>query len=997
MTPHRLLSAAAWTLFALVICDRSVAENRVDFFETKIRPVLVEHCYECHSADSDDLGGKLRVDDRPSMLVGGESGPVLVAGSPDESLIIQALRYDGLEMPPEAPLPEHIIKDFETWVSLGAIDPREPAAGDSPASRRDPVADDGALWSFVPRTNPAIPPVGDPDWPASPIDRFVLSSMEQAGLQPTQDADPRVLVRRLHHDLIGLRPTPHQIEAFVADFERHGSDATTRLVDRLLDSPQFGVRWGRHWLDVARYGESNGDDGLGRNATFPNAWRYRDYVIDAFNRDVPYDRFVTEQVAGDLLPADTAQQRNRQLVATGFLAIGSKPASAMNKDFAMDIVDDQINVVCTAVLGLSVACARCHDHKHDPIPTRDYYAMAGIFRSTETLYGAAGNEKLTAPPTPLHALRAELTPVRERPDRTAPPKLPAAYFDTVDALQPKLHERLDSQPRQLAPEGQLDYSANSFAGVQDARLTGRFNEPADSYTVAFWFRNNVKNDARLITAYLLSRAALDDKTLPGDHLGIGGSHDKSRTGKLFVFNGNAKKTSIAGTTVIPPDSWNHVSLVRDNNHVKVFLNGRLEITGELESTFGKSLDFSLAARSDNFAPLSGNLGDVVVLDRALTDDQAARLHESSGQPVGVRPAVPLGFAMGVRDKDKPADCKIHINGTGSKLGPVVARGALSAYREFVPDDVSNSASDFASIEMDPAQSGRLQLAQWLTHPDHPQTARVMVNRIWMYLFGRGIVTTPDDFGVYGARPSHPELLDHLANRFVQEGWSIKRMIRAIVLSRTYQISSHAHAEMLEKDPGNIWLSRHVRKRLDAESLRDAMLQASGQIDYAPAKGSAIVGVDMLINWPPGASTDLHRPSRHRSVYLCMLRHAPPKELAAFDLPDGVSVRGRRDVTTLPTQSLFLINSQFVVQQSRELARCVLDKDLHRDGDRVNAIFAAVLGRDPGPNEREQSLAYVRATETTLAAGVEDQQQRRLHAWASLAQALMTTNEFRYVD
>ncbi|WP_220498132.1 DUF1553 domain-containing protein [Rhodopirellula sp. JC639] len=981
----------------MLVCDRSVAENRVDFFEKKIRPVLVEHCYECHSADSDDLGGNLRVDDRPSMLVGGQSGPVLVAGSPDESLIIQALRYDGVEMPPEAPLPQHVIKDFETWVSLGALDPREPASESSPASRRVPVTDDGALWSFVPRSTPSIPAVNDSGWPANRIDRFVLSSMEQAGLGPTRDADPRVLVRRLYHDLIGLRPTQRQIEAFVADFEGRGSDATTRLVDRLLDSPQFGVRWGRHWLDVARYGESNGDDGLGRNATFPNAWRYRDYVIDAFNRDVPYDRFVTEQVAGDLLPADTAQQRNRQLIATGFLAIGSKPASAMNKDFAMDVVDDQINVVCTAVLGLSVACARCHDHKHDPIPTRDYYALAGIFRSTETLYGAAGNEKLTAPPTPLHQLHTKLTSAGKRPDRTTPPKLPAAYFQAVDALKPQLHERLDSAPRQLTPERELDYSAESFADVKDTRLRGQFTGPADSYTVAFWFRNNVNNDARPITAYLFSRAASDNKTLPGDHLGVGGNHDKSRTGKLFVFNGNAKKTSIPGSTVIPPNSWNHVALVRDKNHVKVFLNGRLEITGELEATFGRSLDFSVAARSDNFAPLSGNLGDVVVLDRALTDDQAAGMHKSSGQPIGQRPAVPLGFAMGVRDKAKPTDCKIHINGTGSKLGPAVARGVLSAYRDLAKQDLSNAGLDVASIKIDPRHSGRLELARWLTHPDHPQTARVMVNRIWTHLFGRGIVTTPDDFGVYGARPSHPELLDHLAGRFVVEGWSIKRMIRAIVLSRTYQLSSHAHPDMLEKDPGNIWLSRHVRKRLDAESLRDAMLQACGQIDYAPAKGSAIVGVDMLINWPPGESTDLHRPSRHRSVYLCMLRHAPPKELAAFDLPDGVSVRGQRDVTTLPTQSLFLINSEFVVQQSRELARRVIDEDSNEDSDRVNAIFAAVLGRDPEPTERDQSLAYLRVTETALAAGVVDRQQRRLHAWASLVQALMTTNEFRYVD
>ncbi|QDV88445.1 Planctomycete cytochrome C [Stieleria magnilauensis] len=992
VTPHRITAAVFFLSWAIVLGSPAPADNQLEFFEKKIRPVLVKHCYECHSADSDELGGKLRVDNRQSMLAGGESGPVLLAGSPDESLIIQALRYDGLEMPPEEPLPATIIKDFETWVSLGAVDPRDQPLADA-SSRAEPnAADDESLWSFVPRQDPPVPSVNDSDWARDSIDRFVLSSMRQIGLHPTDDADPRKLVRRLYHDLIGLRPTQADIEAFLVDFDRHGVEATARLVDRLLNSPQYGVRWGRHWLDVARYGESNGDDGLGRNATFPNAWRYRDYVIESFNQDVPYDRFLTEQIAGDLLPAATAQQRNRQLIATGFLAIGSKPAVAMNKNFAMDVVDDQINVVCTGVLGLSVACARCHDHKHDPIPTKDYYALAGIFRSTETLYGAAGNEKLTAPPTPLHELHADLQATRKQPDRTSPPKLPAAYSEFINALEPKLHATLESKPDELVLQGEADFSAATFAEVNDTRFTGRFDQPTESYSVSFWFRNAVNNDARPITAYLFSRAALDDKTLPGDHLGIGGKHDKSRSGKLFVFNGNVKKTSIVGSTVIPRNSWNHVALVRAGNQVKVFLNGRLEIASEIEATFATSLDYCLAARSDKFAPLTGNIGQFTLLSRALSDDEVIDLHRSSGQPRGVRPSSPLGFAMGVREKAKPTDCKIHINGEGTKLGPSVTRGVLTAYR-----NVSEDGFNDISITIGSDRSGRAELAEWLTHPDHPQTARVIVNRIWMHLFGRGIVTTPDDFGVYGARPSHPELLDHLANRFVREGWSIKRMIRAIVLSRTYGLSSLADSGMTEQDPENIWLSRHARKRLDAESLRDSMLQASGRLDYAPAKGSAIETLDTLINWPPGASTDLHRQSHHRSVYLCMLRHASPQELAAFDLPDGVSVRGKRDVTTLPTQSLFLINSVFAVEQSRELARRVLDDDVRDDGDRLRAIFSAVLGRDPSESERDRSFAYLRTTEATLAGGDEDRDRCRLHAWASLAQALMTTNEFRYVD
>lgn len=972
------------------------ADEREQFFETKIRPVLVQHCYECHSADADEIGGKLLVDSRDGMLTGGESGPVLQAGQPEQSLLIQALRYDDLQMPPDAPLPEATINDFVKWVSQGAADPRTEATQPKPQASLDGEA----LWSFFPRRQPPVPAVSDPDWPRDPIDHFVLSRLQSVALAPTDDANPRVLIRRLYYDLIGLPPSIAQVEAFVADYHREGQRAVERLVDSLLGSSQFGIRWGRHWLDVARYGESNGDDGLGRNATFPHAWRYRDYVIDAFNNDVPYDRFLTEQIAGDQLPAESAEQRNRQLTATGFLAIGSKPAVAMNTNFAMDVVDDQIDVVCTTVMGLSVACARCHDHKHDPIPTRDYYALAGIFSSTETLYGAAGNEKLTAPPTPLHELKSTLPKKEPVPDRTATPKFPDDYSSVIDSLQPTLHAKLDVAPESLTISPDPSYSAETFATVKETTLHGTFAEPAPSYSVSFWFRNQTKNGSRPITAYLFSRAKLGDKALPGDHIGIGGSHDKARTGKLFVFNGSATKKSVAGTTVIPTGSWNHITLVRDDRQVKVFLNGQLEIEQELDATFGDSKEFCLANRSDNFAPLDGNLGEVALFSRALSDEQALQLHTASGQPRGVRTTPAEGFAMGVRDKAKPVDCKIHINGQGNKLGPLVSRGTLTAYHTLAPD--SPDVAHNPDMVIDGTHSGRLELAAWLTDPDHPQTARVMANRVWLHLFGQGIVTTPDDFGVYGARPSHPDLLDHLANRLIQQDWSIKRLIRAIVLSRTYQLSSRCDADTVAADPDNRSLARQNRRRLDAESLRDSMLQASGSLDYAPGQGSAIETLDALINWPLGQSTDLHRPSQHRSVYLCMLRHAAPKELAAFDLPDGVGIAGKRDDTTLPSQSLFLLNSDFVVEQSQHLAASLLRDSGSDDSQRVQRAFAATLQRTANESEVAQSLALVASTHAALGDAPSEpeagqQQQRSQQAWASLCQALMTTNEFRYVD
>jgi len=749
----------------------SLSGDELALFENKIRPVLVKHCYACHSADAKEIGGKLRLDTREGMRRGGESGAVLVNNRPDESLIIQALRFDGLEMPPGNPLPESVVHDFVKWIERGAPDPRV----STPTGKEEPHDEPVQLWSLQPVLDPAVPAVSDAAWPRDPLDHFVLAKIEAAGLAPTRDADARTLVRRLYYDLTGLPPTIEVVDQFLAAYQREGTAAVETLVDSLLSSLQFGERWGRHWLDVARYGESNGNDGLGRNPTFPHAWRYRDYVIDAFNADTPYDQFLTEQIAGDLLPHDSPESRDRQLIATGFLALGAKPAKAMNTNFDMDVVADQIDAVGRGVMGLSVACARCHDHKFDPIPTRDYYALAGMFTSTETLWGVAGHETLTAPATDLHVLKAA--------EHVPPPK---DFVETVLVLE-------------------------------------------------------------------------------------------SNTGK---------------PKAIPKSKW----------------------------------------------------------------------------PVGT----PL--AMGVRDRGKPADCKLNIKGDAKKLGDPVPRGFLSAF----------PVGESTSQEIDPKQSGRLQLAAWLTRSDHPLTARVIVNRIWLQLFGEGIVGTPDDFGVYGARPTHPLLLDHLATRFMNDGWSIKRMIRRIVLSKTYQLDSAAAPETLRTDSSNRLLTRHSRRRLDAESLRDSILLASGQLDPQPADGSIVRHRDILVN----LAGNLHQSSNQRSVYLCYLRSSPPPELAAFDLPDFISVTGQRDTSTVPGQALHLYNSPFMVQQAGWFAQRVL-KQATTDEARVRFAFQQAFCREPSPLELEKALEVVKLTTVDLK--TEDK------AWASLCQALLATNEFRYVD
>ncbi len=650
------------------------------FFETKIRPVLVKHCYECHSETAAEVGGKLMVDSADAMQKGGQSGPALVAGKPEDSLIVQALRYDGVEMPPDARLPENVIADFVVWISRGAADPRsEPIA-----KIHESDLDLDALWSFMPRQAVSPPEVEDDDWCRDPADCFVLARAKSAKHRIATDATPRELVRRLYYDLIGLPPKAERIIQFEREYRIDAQQATERLVDELLSSDQFGVRWGRHWLDVARYGESNGNDGLGRNASFPHAWRYRDYVIEALNNDLPYDQFLTQQIAGDLLPAESADQRNRNLVATGFLAIGSKPAVAMNNNFAMDVVDDQINAVCTAVMGLSVACARCHDHKDDPVPTRDYYALAGIFASTETLYGKAADEKLTAPPTPLHGLVSHWEKHQPAAFKAmTKATFPAEYADAIGKTQPVVYAALDQQPAEFKidkPDG-IKFDSDQFAALTAAGLQAELPSAVDSYSVAFWFKNDLPNNKNPVTAYLFSRAPLGNAALPGDHLGIGGSYDKDKTGKLFVFNGNGEKQSVAGTTVIAPKTWNHVAMIRDQKHVRVYLNGWLEIDADLTPTFDKCNEYCFGLRSEGFAPLTGNLAHLSVFDRAIDGDCVAAIYDAAHWDRPPRPARPTGFAMGVRDKTKTVNCKIHINGETGKLGPEVPRGVLKAYQQ----------------------------------------------------------------------------------------------------------------------------------------------------------------------------------------------------------------------------------------------------------------------------------------------------------------------------
>ncbi len=769
------------------------------FFEKKVRPLLVSNCYNCHSASTNAKGG-LRVDDRNGLLEGGSRGPAVVPGHPEKSLLLQAVahKHKNLKMPPKKQLTVEEVADLTRWIKDGVAWPkvRLPAGLGKTRAAYDRLRKEHWAWQPLRETQP--PPVQDGARARTDSDRFLLAALEQKGLQPVADAAPGTLLRRLYFDLTGLPPTPEAIAAFEQAAIGNRRAAIETVVDRLLAAPQFGERWGRHWLDVARYGESTGS---ARNLPYPHAWRYRDYVIDAFNHDKPYDQFLREQIAGDLLPAASPRQRDEQLIATGFLALGVKDVNQRFKvRFVMDNVDEQIDTVSRAVLALTVSCARCHDHKFDPIPTQDYYALAGIFRSSDHCSGlrnkmGGGGLDYYDPALLLH-----LSSIKKAPD-------------------PKLAEKI------AAAKAKLDKAKAEFQAI--------FGTPK---------------------------------------------------GKELAADG------------------------RPNQQI---------------------------------ARQKMNLAQKELV--ALTD-----------------PALTGAVALGVRDSQSVGDTEIRIRGEAEKLGPLVPRGFLSALP--VPD----------APQVNPQQSGRLELAQWLTSPKNPLTPRVMVNRVWKHLFGQGLVSSVDNFGVTGTAPSHPELLDHLARRFVQEGWSVKKLVRTLVLSRAYQLGSAAPKANLAVDPANRLLWRHSPRRLDAEEIRDAMLAVAGRLDRARPQGSAAQDLKVieLSNLSPIAKriTEEAVKSTHRSVYLPLVRGLTPRSLEVFDFAEQGMVTGSRDSTTVATQALYLLNDPFVRQQSQALAGRLLQRSDLGDAGRVQLAYRLTLGRAATAQEAERVQGYLADYESAARGG-----------------------------
>jgi hypothetical protein len=761
----------------------------IEFFEAKIRPLLVDNCYTCHSANTNSKGG-LRVDDRNGLVHGGDRGAAIIPGKPEESLLLRAVAHtdEDLKMPPGKQLTPEQVADLTRWVQEGAAWPEAEATYELGVENPEYESLRKNHWAWQPLAETATPQVQDAAWPLSDVDTFLLAKLEQQNLKPAAAADRLTLIRRATFDLTGLPPTIEEIDAFLSD---NSPDTLAKVVDRLLASPAFGERWGRHWLDVARYGESTGSS---RNVPYPHAWRYRDYVIDAVNADKPYDQFIREQIAGDLLPAENQQQRDQQRIATGFLALGVKDVNQRFKvRFTMDNIDEQIDTVSRSLLALTASCARCHDHKFDPIPTSDYYALAGIFHSTDLCAG-----------------------VRNKMGGGG-----LDYYDTAMIL------KIGSETESFQPDAE---TAKKIDAAKEA-----FTKAREEFQA---FRGKPEGNE------------------PG-------------------ADGRPKR-----------------AIAREKM---------------------KKLNIELLALSD---PTAGG-------GRA---------------------------AFGVRESSEIADTQIRLRGEAEQLGPVVQRGFLGVLN--IPDVPAIS----------PGQSGRLQLADWLTSTHNPLTPRVMVNRVWHHLFGAGLVTSVDNFGLNGDVPSHPELLDHLSRRFVNDGWSVKKLIRSLMLSRAYQLGSEGVAANLAADPANRLVWRHNPRRLTAEELRDAALAAAGKLDLSRPEASAAKDfqvVELRNNGPEASKlAEFSLVSTHRSVYLPLLRGITPRSLDVFDFADQGMVTGDRDATTVATQALYLLNDPFVRRQALALAEDVLSHGASDDRERVNLAFRRALARPATAQEIERALAYL---------------------------------------
>ncbi len=1062
-----LLSGTRWLLFCLALRVAAQVPD-ADFFEKSVRPVLAGRCQSCHGAKMEQ--GGLRLDSRAALLRGGARGPALVPGDPDGSLLVKAIRHDGLKMPLGGKLPPAEINALTRWIEKGAQWPAEAAveAGVKPISERA-----REFWAFQPVTKPPLPPVSLSGWARTPVDRFVLAGLEKSKLTPAAGADRTTLIRRLSLDLTGLPPRPEEVLAFVED---RSPEAYEMVVDRLLRSPRFGEQWARHWMDLVRYSESHGSQG---DFDLPNAYQYRDYLIRALNRDVPYDQLVREHLAGDLLPQprlNPADKINESAIGPAHFRMveyGYVPVDALDDQFK--VVDNQIDVISKAFQGLTVSCARCHDHKFDPISQKDFYALYGVLASSRHGQRVIDTpERLNLHRPKLEELRTQLrralgqawrsaqpdlsadlpAPPPPRDAKAAPPPAPdygplrlwrqlkdlkaeefqTAWTHATAKLREQLAEKRDANARGFRRMWSLDaaadyqqwfregnglaeapakagefyvlsegdrlingiYPAGTYSHLVSRKHAAvlhspRFKIDSDSISVrvlggqqasvrvvvenyalgngGIFPGTNLNDDTmrwiRFDTKYrrgsyaYLELTPFEDRTrLPGGGPADGRSH--FGVADVVFHDGDKPPEEVTDGAVLLLDGPAPESAEALSARYRAVLRRCLDawLAGAMSPEQAAFLDFFVR---HNYLPNSRQQSDAATT--ALVD-QYRKLEAEIPVPRRV-PGLLAGTSF-----DQP----LFQRGNHMNPGPPVARRFLEA---------------LGSQPCASPQSGRLELAEAMASATNPLTSRVIVNRIWHHLFGRGLVRTVDNFGRNGEKPSHPELLNYLAARFVEDGWSIKRMVKLLVTSSVYQLSSSGSAEAAQSDSGNVLLQHARTRRLTGEAIRDSILAVSGDLDttlYGP-------GIDVYYTGKTegGGKVGPLDGARRRSVYQRIKRNAQNPFLEVFDVPKPTSTRGQRDATNVPAQSLTMLNDPFVIAQAARWADRMVADGGTSARDRVERMFVRALGRRPAAAELTASLEYL-----APAAVPEAEILSNREAWQDFAHSLFNLKEFLYV-
>jgi hypothetical protein len=1050
--PYFIASLARSMLLLLVwnVASALKADEGLEFFEAKIRPVLIERCYECHNS-VDRAEANLELDHRQGVIAGGDSGPAIHPGKPDDSLLIQAIRHQGdLRMPEDNPkLSPKIVADFVHWIEIGAPDPRDekPNAQELQQAISWPAIRDQRMqwWSFQPVKPTEPPPVINQGWSSDPVDRFILSRLETHQLAPADKAEKLQLLRRLCFVITGLPPS----EADIIDFLNAPNEDTAyaALVDKLLESPQYGERWARHWMDCFRFAESHGSEG---DPAIPYAYRYRDYLIRAFNEDVPYDQLVREHLAGDLIenPRINSDQTNESMIGLAHFRMvehGYAPIDALEE--RVRFTDNQIDVVSKAFLGLTVSCARCHDHKFDPISQQDFYALYGIFASCRPAVvttdlpgrvehqrqslqqlkqsirqqiadvwlqqvdqlieelpeaGTEPNEKWQAiidsdqkTAGPLHAW-LELRGLNGNAFETKVAESRAAHharqndaandlhskaarswnlggankeYDARDAWQTNWHrsgnaDLISSLPGEFAIQQQGNSVIQSImpAGVYSHRLSSKFNAVLNSpdFEIDFdtlWIRMAGDGSARarfVIEDYPRSIGLLYKSLNPNSRTPTWQAFD------LTYFKGDRMHLEIATGGDLPveingnPDSWFGISEIvglnkadappsEQTNSLWNVVDSNLEVkdADQLRKLYGDALRAVISAwQTNRMSDEQAALLDFFVTNDLLINHlpQFEQLHPETANSIHryrqLAGEIPEPSRAPGIEESTGADHPLFIRGNHKTPADVVPRGFVQALKDH---------------RYQTSVSGRLELANDITDRNNPLFARVIVNRVWQHIFGSGLVATTDNFGRLGTEPSHPELLDYLADHFIQDGYSIKRLVRSLLLTRTFQQQSVASVSSREIDPDNRLLSHYPVRRLEAEAIRDAMLSISGRLDRT--LGGASVGDN----------------SSRRSIYLRIVRNAPDEFLTTFDLPVPFSTKGTRDVTNVPAQSLTIMNSPFVRDQSTAWGRKILlESPQAATRERIERFFLQGLARMPSELELHQSEEFLIAAYQRLA-------------------------------